>query len=235
VEDGVGGRLPVPVQVSVTTEGLTTMPLDDRPRRWNITPGSPQWSEQPPLVDNGPPLAPWLEEKLFDRRIVILQGSVTGASATRTVAALMTLDVQGADPVELHLRSPDGDLDAVFAVIDAVDVMHAPVHALASAEIGGAAVGLYAVAPHRKAFPHSRFRLREPRAAGVAGTAEDVAHAAGQHLRALDDLIVRIAEATGQPRSRVEDDMSRGRQLTAEEAREYGLVHEIVAPGKKAD
>jgi ATP-dependent Clp protease, protease subunit len=210
------------------------MPLDEHPRRWNVPPGMPQWSEQPP-VDSGPTLAPWLEEKLFDRRIVILQGTVTAAAATRTAAALLTLDAQGADPIELHLRSPDGDLDAVFAVIDALDVMHAPVHALASAEIGGAAVGLYAVAPHRKAFPHTRFRLREPRAAGVSGTAEDVAHAAGHHLRVLDDLIVRIAEATNQPGSRIEDDLSRGRQLTAEEARDYGLVHEIVAPGKKGD
>ncbi|MEV4533104.1 ATP-dependent Clp protease proteolytic subunit [Asanoa sp. NPDC049518] len=210
------------------------MPLDDHPRRWNQPPGTtPPWSDQPP-AESTPPLAPWLEEKLFDRRIVLLQGTVTGAAATRTAAALLTLDAQGADPVELHLRSPDGDLDAVFAVIDAIDVMHAPVHALASAEIGGAALGLYAVAPHRRAFPHARFRLREPRAAGVSGTAEDVAHAAGHHLRALDDLIVRIAGATGQPRSRIEDDLSRGRQLTAEEAREYGLVHEIVAPGRKA-
>jgi ATP-dependent Clp protease protease subunit len=211
------------------------MPLDDQPRRWNV-PGMPQWPEQPPSpADSDPSLAPWLEEKLFDRRIVILQGTVNGAAATRTAATLLTLDAQGVQPVDLHLRSPDGDLDAVFAVIDAIDVMHAPVHALATAEVGGAAVGLYAVAPHRKAFPHTRFRLREPRAAGISGNAEDVAHAAGQHLRALDDLIVRIAEATGQPRSRVEDDLSRGRQLTAEEAREYGLVHEIVAPGRKPD
>ncbi|MEV0713799.1 ATP-dependent Clp protease proteolytic subunit [Asanoa sp. NPDC050611] len=210
------------------------MPLDDQPRRWHLPPGQPQWQEQQP-AEGSPPLAPWLEEKLFDRRIVILQGTVNGAAATRTAAALLTLDAQGPDPVELHLRSPDGDLDAVFAIIDALDIMHAPVHALATAEIGGAAIGLYAVAPHRKAFPHTRFRLREPRTAGISGNAEDVANAAGQHLRALDDLIVRIAEATGQPRNRVEDDLSRGRQLTAEEAREYGLVNEIVAPGKKGD
>ena len=212
------------------------MPLDDQPRRWNIPPGMPQPPGAPFVqADTGPALSPWLEEKLFDRRIVILQGSVTAGAATRVAAALMTLDALGEDPVELHLRSPDGDLDAVFAVIDALDVMHAPVHSLAAAEIGGAAVGLFAVAPHRKAFPHTRFRLREPHAAGVSGTAEDVANAAGQHLRALDDLIVRIAEATGQTRSRVEDDLSRGRQLNAEQAKEYGLVHEIVAPGKKGD
>jgi ATP-dependent Clp protease protease subunit len=207
------------------------MPLDDHPRRWGTPPPSPPGRGLPPL-DEGPPLAPWLEERLFDRRIVVLQGPVTSPSATRTAAALLTLDALGADPIELHLRSPDGDLDAVFAVVDALDVMHAPVHALATAEVGGGALGLYAVARRRKAFPHARFRLSEPRVAAVAGTADDVAHAAGHHLRALEDLILRIADATGQPRSRVEDDLSRGRNLTAVEAQEYGLVHEIIQNGK---
>jgi ATP-dependent Clp protease, protease subunit len=210
------------------------MPLDDHPRRWGVPPGQPgpDPSKGLPPLDEGPSLSPWLEERLFDRRIVLLQGPVTSPSATRTAAALLTLDALGADPIELHLRSPDGDLDAVFAVVDALDVMHAPVHALATAEVGGGAIGLYAVARRRKAFPHARFRLGEPRVAAVAGTADDVAHAAGQHLRALEDLIVRIADATGQPRSRVEDDLSRGRNLTAVEAQEYGLVHEIIQNGK---
>jgi ATP-dependent Clp protease, protease subunit len=177
-------------------------------------------------------MAPWLEERLFDRRIVMLQGPLTSPLASRTAAALLTLDAVGPDPVELHMRCPDGELDAVFAIIDALDLMHAPVRALATAEIAGGAVGVYAVAPERRAFPHARFRLAEPRAAGLAGTADDVAHAAGQHLRALDDLIERIAAATGQPRSRIENDLGKGRTLDAEEAKEYGLVQEIVEPKK---
>jgi ATP-dependent Clp protease, protease subunit len=211
------------------------MPLSDHPRRWGSPPEGPPWQEpgRRPAQDDGPPLAPWLEEKLFDRRIIVVQGPVTPSSATRTAAALLTLDALSAtDPVELHVRGADGDLDAVFAVIDALDVMHAPVHALATAEVGGGAIGLYAVAKRRRAFPHARFRLAEPRVHSVAGTADDVATAAGQHLRALEDLIVRIAGATGQPRSRVEDDLQSGRYLTAEEAKAYGLVHEIVAPGR---
>jgi ATP-dependent Clp protease protease subunit len=211
------------------------MPLSDHPRRWGSPPEGPPWPDpaRRPIDDEGPSLAPWLEEKLFDRRIVVLQGQVTSSSATRTAAALLTLDaLSTTDPVELHLRGADGDLDAVFAVIDALDVMHAPVHALATAEIGGGAIGLYAVAKQRRAFPHARFRLAVPRVQAVAGTADDVAHAAGQHLRALEDLIVRIADATGQPRSRVEDDLQAGRYLTAQDAKEYGLVHEIVAPGR---
>jgi ATP-dependent Clp protease protease subunit len=62
----------------------------------------------------------------------------------------------------------------------------------------------------------------------VAGTADEVAAAAGRYLRELEELAVRLAEVTGQPRSRVEDDLSAGRVLSAAEAQEYGLVDEIV-------
>jgi ATP-dependent Clp protease protease subunit len=60
-----------------------------------------------------------------------------------------------------------------------------------------------------------------------------VTAAAGQYLRELEELAVRLAEVTGQPRSRVEDDLSAGRILTAEEAREYGLIDEIVGPAPR--
>jgi ATP-dependent Clp protease protease subunit len=67
----------------------------------------------------------------------------------------------------------------------------------------------------------------------VAGTADEVAAAAGQYLRELEEMAVRLAEVTGQPRSRVEDDLSAGRILTAEQAREYGLIDEIVGERRK--
>jgi ATP-dependent Clp protease protease subunit len=197
-------------------------------RPWE-PPGRPD-PELPGDPDQG--LPPWLAERLFDRRMVFLRGPVTSRSAGNAVASLLSLDAADAEPVHLHLASPDGDLDAVFAVIDAIDGMRAPVHAVATAEVGGAAIGLYTAAGRRLAWPHARFRLAEPSVAPVAGTADDVASAAGRHLRALEDLVVRIATATGQPRSRVEDDLSAVRVLDAEQARAYGLVHEIKRPDR---
>ena len=61
-----------------------------------------------------------------------------------------------------------------------------------------------------------------------------MAAAAGQYLRELEELAVRLATATGQPRSRIEDDLSAGRVLTAEQAVEYGLLDEIVGPNQPA-
>lgn len=179
--------------------------------------------------DPDPGLAPWLAERLFDRRIVFLRGPVTPPEASTAAAALLSLDALGPEPIQLHFAAPDGDLDAVFALIDAIDSLRAPVHAVATAEVGGAAIGVYAVARRRVAYPHARFRLAEPRVSEIAGTADDVASAAGRHLRALEELLVRVAGATGQPRSRVEDDFSTGLLLDAAQARDYGLVDEIAS------
>jgi ATP-dependent Clp protease protease subunit len=198
----------------------------DPPDRWGAPPGHPA----PPVGMTDPGMAPWLEEQMFSQRIVLLQGQVVPHAANRAAAALLTLDALGADPVRLHVNAPEGELSAVFALVDALDVMRAPVHATAIGEVGGAAVGVYVAARRRLAYPHARFRLAEPKADGVNGTADEVAAAAGRYLRALEDLVLRVAQTTGQPRSRVEDDFGAGRIMGATEAHEYGLVDEIVPP-----
>lgn len=194
--------------------------------------GHARWPHPEPAEapEPDPGLAPWLSEQLFARRIVFVRGFLTHLAASTAAATLLSLDAPGGDPVQLHLAAPDGDLDAVFALIDTIDGLHVPVHALATAEVGGAAVGAYAVAARRLARPHARFRLAEPRAGQIAGTADDVTAAAGRHLRALEDLVVRVAAATGQPRGRVEDDFGNGLLLDADQAREYGLVDEVHRP-----
>jgi ATP-dependent Clp protease protease subunit len=186
----------------------------------------------PPEPDGG--LAPWLAERLFDRRVVMLSGPLTGAAATQAAAALLTLDALGTEPVQLHISAPDGDLNAAFAVVDAVDAMRAPLHAVVTGEAGGAAVAVLAAADRRLAYRHARVRLAEPRAASVSGTADEVAAAAGRYLRELEELAVRLADVTGQPRSRIEDDLSTGRVLTAAEARDYGLLDELIGPATRA-
>jgi ATP-dependent Clp protease, protease subunit len=170
----------------------------------------------------------WLAERLFDQRTVMLRGPLTGEVATQTVAALLTLDMLGTDPIQLHLASADGELTAAFAVIDAIDALTAPVHAIVTGQAGGAVIAVLAAADRRSAYRHARLRLAEPRAGGVSGTADEVAAAAGRHLRELEEVIVRLAAITGQPRSRIEDDLATGRTLSAAEARDYGLIETVI-------
>jgi ATP-dependent Clp protease protease subunit len=196
------------------------------PLRWGQPPQhSPDpWQPQ----SGGPGLPGWLEERLFDQRIVMVRGPLTGEGATGIAAALLTLDTAGPAPVQLHVASGSGELGAALTIIDVIDSMAAPVHAVVTAEAGGAVVAVLAAAGKRGAYRHARFRLTEPRTSGVTGTADEVARAAGQHLRELEEVILRLVEVTGQSRSRIEDDLSAGRSLTAEEALAYGLIDEIV-------
>jgi ATP-dependent Clp protease protease subunit len=194
------------------------------PTRWGQPPHSPDW----PPPGNGPGLPGWLEERLFDQRIVMVRGQLTGEGATGVAAALLTLDAAGPAPVQLHVASSGGDLGAALSVIDVIDSMIAPVHAVVTSEAGGAVIAVLAAAEKRSAYRHARFKLVEPRSAGLTGTADEVARAAGQHLRELEEIILRLVAVTGQPRSRVEDDLSAGRSLSALEAVDYGLIDEVV-------
>ncbi|GIE96978.1 ATP-dependent Clp protease proteolytic subunit [Paractinoplanes rishiriensis] len=204
------------------------MNLRHDPMRWGQPqPHTPEpWPSAHP--GGGPGLPGWLEERLFDQRIVMIRGPLTNEAASSIAAALLTLDAAGPAPVQMHLAGDGGELAAALAVIDVVDAMAAPVHALVTSLAGGAVVAVLSAAEKRAAYRHARFRLTEPHATGVTGTADEVTRAAGQHLRELEEVVLRLVEVTGQSRSRIEDDLSAGRNLSAQEAVEYGLIDEIV-------
>jgi ATP-dependent Clp protease protease subunit len=172
--------------------------------------------------------APWLDEQLFGRRMVFLRGPIEPEMASRAAATLLALDAAGPDPISVHMSADQGILSAVWTLVDAIDALEAPVHATAVGEVSGAALGVFCAAAERNAFAHARFRLAEPKVSSPGGTADQVVAEAGRYLRDLEDLVLRISGVTGQPRSRVEDDLQSGRVLSAEEAITYGLISAIV-------
>ena len=109
-----------------------------------------------------PRLSAWLQEKLFERRIVQVMGRLDDDIAVEAAAALMTLDAAADRPIELHLDSPDGTLEAAFILIDAIDQLHGTLRVQCRGQVGGPAIGVAAAADHRSAAPHTRFRLSQP-------------------------------------------------------------------------
>jgi ATP-dependent Clp protease protease subunit len=189
------------------------------------------YRQQEPISEptpNGEVMAPWLEERLYERRMIMLRSPLTGTTASHIAAALLTLDALSSDPIQIHLSTVDGELSSAYAIVDAIDAMRSKVRVVVPGMAGGASMAIFAAADRRLAFRHARIKLSEPRATVSAGTADQVAAAAGEYLRELDELIARLTEVTGQPRSRIEDDLSAGRVLSAIEAKEYGLIDEIV-------
>jgi ATP-dependent Clp protease protease subunit len=169
-----------------------------------------------------------LWSKLLDRRIVLLTGHLDQAVATRAAAEVMLLDADGEDPVQLHMSCPDGELDASVMLAETLDLLQAPVHAIAGGLLGGAAVAVYASASRRLAHRHAAFHLHEPRTE-MAGTADQLAERVVQHQHQVDYLHRHLAGACGRDAQRVAADLRAGRLLTATAAIDYGLVHELAA------
>jgi len=174
-------------------------------------------------------LSAWLQEKLFERRVVLITGRLDDAAA-EAAAVLLALDAAGDAPIELHLDCQDGALESAFVVIGTIDLLHAPVRVLGRGQVGGPALGVMAAAAHRSATAHTRFRLLQP-AARFTGTPDQIAAYSRQQQELLWRLHARLARATGRPAEEIAEDMRRGRSLDAREALEYGLIDEISAAG----
>lgn len=173
-------------------------------------------------------LSAWLQEKLFERRIVMLTGRLDDDVAAEAAAALITLDAGGDAPIELHLDSPDGTLESAFVLIDTIDLLRATLRAHCRGQVGGPVIGVAAAAGHRSAAPHTRFRLCQP-TGQFTGTPDQIASHSRQQQELLWRLHARLAQVTGRPAEEIAEDMRRGRSLDAREALNYGLIDEIRA------
>jgi len=199
-------------------------PEPPRPRRspWlpDARPPSSPVSASASLVVGAPD---WLAERLLDQRVVALAGELDAETANRAVAELGLLDASGDEPVQLRLSGVGADLDTALTLVDALDLMGAPVHATCLGTLTGPAVALLAVADQRTAGRHATIHLCEPRVPHVIGGRE-VESLAAEHARQLRRLQERLADACGRPVDEIASDMRAGRLLTVEEARDYGLI-----------
>jgi ATP-dependent Clp protease, protease subunit len=200
-------------------------------------PRTPEWPRTPWQPESRPPVpgpssasatvvlgsADRLAERLLEQRVVTLAGELDADAVNRAVAELALLDATGEGPVRLQLFGVGAGLDAALTLVDALDLVGAPVHATVLGRIGGAAVAVLAVADRRVVGPHTVVHLAEPRAPrGVPGYELEVW--AAEHARQLRRLQERVAEACGRAVEEVAADMRTGRLLDAAEARAYGLA-----------
>ena len=171
-------------------------------------------------------LSAWLREKLFERRIVLVTGRLDDELAAEAAAAVTTLDATGDQPIDLHLDSPGGILESAFVLVDTLDLLRATLRVHCRGEVGGPAIGVVAVADHRAALPHTRFRLFQP-TTRFSGTPDQIAAYSRRQQELLWRLHARLARITARPAEEIAEDMRRGRDLDAREALDYGLIDEI--------
>ena len=168
--------------------------------------------------------------RLVKERIVFLGTPIDGQVANTTVAQLIFL--AGEDPdreVSLYINSPGGDVIAGLAIYDTMQHIKPDVATYCMGFAASmASVLLLAGAPGKRvALPRSRVLIHQG-ASGFQGAVPDVEIAAREALRLTNTMIEIIARHTGQPVERVKRDTERDYYMSADEAREYGIVDQVI-------
>ena len=170
--------------------------------------------------------------RLLKDRIVFLGGPVTDDSANLVVAQMLFLEMEDPDAdIMFYINSPGGSVSAGLAIYDTMQYLKCEVSTLC---IGlAASMGAFLLSAgakgKRKALPNAEIMIHQP-SGGASGQASDIAIHAEQILRIRKNLNEILAKNTGKPLEIIERDVDRDHFLTAQEAKEYGLIDEIIAP-----
>ncbi|SHJ63413.1 ATP-dependent Clp protease, protease subunit [Dethiosulfatibacter aminovorans DSM 17477] len=168
--------------------------------------------------------------RLLKERIIFLGEEVTDASASVMVAQLLFLEADDPDKdIQIYINSPGGSITAGMAIYDTMQYIKPDVSTIC---IGMAAsMGAFLLAAGKKgkrfALPSAEVMIHQP-SGGSKGQATDIEIQAKRILKMKDDLNKILAERTGQPVEKVAADTERDNFMTAAEAKEYGLIDEVI-------
>ena len=168
-------------------------------------------------------------KKLFDQRILYLKGPIEDTDADTLVAQLIALDAEKPDDITLYINSPGGIISGLFAIYDTMKLLKSKVNTMCvGMAASAAAVILAAGTGKRMATENARIMIHQP-LGGARGTARDIEIQAKNIVYLRERLNEILAEATGKEIEKVREDTDRDYWLTAEEAKDYGLIDEIAA------
>ncbi|MEO1064678.1 MAG: ATP-dependent Clp protease proteolytic subunit [Actinomycetota bacterium] len=168
--------------------------------------------------------------RLLNDRIVILGSEVDDDIANLITAQILYLEGQDPDAdIWLYINSPGGSVTAGMAIYDTMQFVSSDVATICMGL--AASMGqflLCAGAPGKRfALPHARIMMHQP-LGGFRGQASDIAIQAEQLAYVKRLMAERIADHTGQPVERIQEDSERDRWFTAEEAKDYGLIDNVI-------
>ena len=171
-----------------------------------------------------------LSDLLLENRIVFLEGVIDDAGANSVVMKLLYLQSEKrSQEISLYINSPGGYVSSTLAIYDTMQFLDSPVATYAIGLVASGAALLLAGGAKGKRYslPHAKIMLHQP-AGEVGGQASDIAIAAKEVLRDKETLIRILAGHTGQDPARIRSETERDRYFTPQEAKEYGLVDEVL-------
>lgn len=168
--------------------------------------------------------------RLLSERIIFLGTAIDDDVANVVMAQLLHLDYESSDrDIQLYINSPGGSSTALTAIYDTMQFVRSDVATFCMGQASsGAAVLLAAGTPGKRvALQHSRVLLHQPSTEG-RGEAADLEIQAAEVMRVRSEIEEILAHHTGQSTERLREDTDRDKIFTAREAKEYGLVDEII-------
>ena len=178
-----------------------------------------------------------LYSRLLKENIVFLGTSIDDTVANLICAQLLHLESENPDrDISLYINSPGGDINSLFAIYDTMQYIKPDLTTICFGQAASAAAVLLAAGTKGKrlALPHSRILIHQPYA-GAEGQVSDIELASREIQRLKTQLEEVLARHTGQSAEKVHDDTDRDFVLTAAEARDYGIIDEVIDSRSLAD
>jgi ATP-dependent Clp protease protease subunit len=172
--------------------------------------------------------------RLLKDRIVFLGTPIDDAVANLIMAQLLHLESEEPDKdIALYINSPGGDVSSTFAIYDTMQFIRSDVSTICMGQAASGAAVLLAAGTmgKRYALPHSRVLIHQPHG-GAQGQAVDIEIQAKEILRYRKLVDEVLAAHTGQPMEKVGKDTDRDFIMTAEQAKDYGVIDEVISSRK---
>jgi ATP-dependent Clp protease protease subunit len=170
-----------------------------------------------------------LEEKILETRTILLFGEISQKSAREVCQKLILLSALNDKDIKLIINSQGGHVEAGDTIHDMIRFVKPKVKILGTGWVASAGALIYVAVPveDRYSLLNTRFMLHQP-SGGVGGQATDISIEAQEILKMRDRLNKIFSVQTGQPVERIERDTDRNFWMSAEEAKQYGLVGKVI-------
>ncbi len=171
-----------------------------------------------------------LGDLLLENRIIFMEGPIDDGSANVTIMKMLYLQYENKkQEIHFYINSPGGSVSATLAIYDTMQFLECPIctYCVGMAASGAAVLLAGGSKGKRFALPHSTVMIHQPHGS-IGGQVSDIDIQVDEILRMKKEINNILSEHTGQPYERLAADTERDRYLTAQQAKEYGLVDEVL-------
>jgi len=176
------------------------------------------------------PLGKETEANLFKSRSIFIYGGITMELAQKVCTQLVALAAASDEDIRVYVNSPGGHVESGDSIHDMIKFIKPKVWIIGTGWVASAGALIYVSVPReqRLCLPNTRFLLHQP-SGGTRGMASDIEIQAREIIKMNQRLIKIFSAATGQTEEKIAKDIDRDYWLSAEEAKSYGLVSEVIS------